>query len=182
MCRHFSKTQCIFSLIVNEFSWVTHGNSQYILVTYQYNRDAAQQYCKNNKAHLVNIESEEENTYVYSMFKNGLSTSDDLWIGINDINTEGSYQKSDGTAQNYFNWRDGEPNNDHGGQPENCVDMSYTSSKWNDRSCSTKLSFICERGRMISLISYLHIFIIFSLNLSYHICSTFSRKQMIRLG
>ena len=148
MCRQ--KNYAIL-LIVNEFSWATHGSSQYLLVTYQYNRDAAQQYCNNNKAHLVDIESEEENDYVSNLIKNELSISAGIWTGINDQDTEGSFQKSDGTVQNYFNWRHGEPNNDNGGQPENCVDVSYT-SKWNDNSCSTKLSFICERGRVISLI------------------------------
>ncbi|RXN28931.1 galactose-specific lectin nattectin-like protein [Labeo rohita] len=48
---------------------------------------------------------------------------------------------SDGTAYDYTNWCHGEPN---GGGSENCVEINWTSNYcWNDKSCSSSLSYVC---------------------------------------
>ena len=107
---------------------------------------------------MVDIESDEENAYIGSMFAN-TSLANGIWLGINDQSTEGSFQSVDGTEQEYCNWESGEPNNGNGEQrQEDCVIMK-SSLKWNDVSCSRVMSFVCERGRvMIRLISYLPVF------------------------
>ncbi|XP_067410774.1 mannose-binding protein-like [Emydura macquarii macquarii] len=63
------------------------------------------------------------------------------YIGINDIETEGTFTYLSGEAIGYSNWAPGEPNNS--GEIENCVEM-YIDGSWNDKSCDERRLIICE--------------------------------------
>uniref|UniRef100_A0A674IUI9 C-type lectin domain-containing protein n=1 Tax=Terrapene triunguis TaxID=2587831 RepID=A0A674IUI9_9SAUR len=63
------------------------------------------------------------------------------YIGINDIQTEGSFKYLNGEAIGYSNWAPGEPNNVGG--IEDCVEV-YPDGRWNDKSCNDKRLIICE--------------------------------------
>jgi len=66
--------------------------------------------------HLVTINDAEENAWVLDTFG---SYDETLWIGLNDVATEGTWQWLDGTSVSYFNWMSGEPNNGGGYYPYN---------------------------------------------------------------
>ena len=55
-----------------------------------------------------------------------------MWIGLSDIEAEGSMIWSDDTVNDYNNWRPHQP--DDGGNSEDCVHMykQSTGSVWND--------------------------------------------------
>ena len=72
-----------------------------------------------------------------------------VWLGL--------YQKENGQDENatwvwmddqpagYFNWGDGEPNNDDGfGGQEDCVNMYENSGYWNDAYCNNQYGYVCE--------------------------------------
>uniref|UniRef100_A0A8C4YJP1 C-type lectin domain-containing protein n=1 Tax=Gopherus evgoodei TaxID=1825980 RepID=A0A8C4YJP1_9SAUR len=63
------------------------------------------------------------------------------YIGINDIQTEGSFKYLSGEAIEYSNWAAREPNNLGG--IEDCVEV-YSDGRWNDISCNEKQLIICE--------------------------------------
>ncbi|XP_075073242.1 pulmonary surfactant-associated protein D-like [Mixophyes fleayi] len=63
------------------------------------------------------------------------------FLGINDLQTQGTFRYPGGEKIAYSNWSPGEPNNDHG--VEHCVEM-YDNGKWNDKSCKEKRLIICE--------------------------------------
>ncbi|TFK09487.1 dedicator of cytokinesis protein 4 [Platysternon megacephalum] len=63
------------------------------------------------------------------------------YIGINDIQTEGSFKYLSGEAIGYSNWAAGEPNNVGG--IEDCIEV-YPDGRWNDKSCNEKRLIICE--------------------------------------
>uniref|UniRef100_A0A8C0FVR1 C-type lectin domain-containing protein n=1 Tax=Chelonoidis abingdonii TaxID=106734 RepID=A0A8C0FVR1_CHEAB len=63
------------------------------------------------------------------------------YIGINDIQTEGSFKYLSGEAIEYSNWAAREPNNVGG--IEDCVEV-YSDGRWNDKSCNEKRLIICE--------------------------------------
>ncbi|XP_030426746.1 pulmonary surfactant-associated protein D-like isoform X2 [Gopherus evgoodei] len=63
------------------------------------------------------------------------------FLGINDIQTEGTFKHLNGEALGYSNWASNEPNNAEG--IEDCVEV-YSSGKWNDKSCGEKRLIICE--------------------------------------
>uniref|UniRef100_A0A8C0J1Z9 C-type lectin domain-containing protein n=1 Tax=Chelonoidis abingdonii TaxID=106734 RepID=A0A8C0J1Z9_CHEAB len=63
------------------------------------------------------------------------------FLGINDIQTEGTFKHLNGEALGYSNWASNEPNNSEG--IEDCVEV-HSSGKWNDKSCGEKRLIICE--------------------------------------
>ncbi len=74
-------------------------------------------------AHLVTINSAEENTWLIQTFG-----SDYLWIGFTDENSEGNWRWVSGEAVTYTNWADAEPNNFNIENHSHFTD----GGKWND--------------------------------------------------
>ena len=106
----------------------------------------SRQECISRGYNLATVRSLEENTLMYST----VTDSDSCWIGLNDIDTEGTYVWTDGSDSNYTFWGDGEPNN---GNDEDCVHL--TGPKWNDLRCTTKLKcYFCGAEGSI-LINYI---------------------------
>ena len=62
------------------------------------------------------------------------------WIGVSDQWNEGTWQTSTRKTLPYTSWAQGEPNNEH---EEDCA-VQYSDKKWNDLSCGTQRSFICQ--------------------------------------
>ena len=88
--------------------------------------------------------SEQENDVVSAIAKaKGMSR---FWIGIHDIKNEGIFvYDSNDLPISYTNWGASAPNDANG---EDCVEIGYPpydNYKWNDRSCSAKNPFVCER-------------------------------------
>ncbi|XP_018413317.1 PREDICTED: pulmonary surfactant-associated protein D-like [Nanorana parkeri] len=63
------------------------------------------------------------------------------FMGINDIQTEGTFRYPDGNVISYSQWSPGEPNNEYG--VEDCVELRKDGT-WNDKSCEEKCLVICE--------------------------------------
>lgn len=65
-----------------------------------------------------------------------------VFIGINDLEREGTFVYSDRSPMQTFNkWRSGEPNNAY--DEEDCVEM-VASGGWNDVACHITMYFMCE--------------------------------------
>ena len=69
-------------------------------------------------------------------------TSKEAYIGGRDVNHEGHWTWSDGSAFNYQNWGPNEPNNHNG--DEDCMMMWLYSGKWNDVTCGWPGNYICS--------------------------------------
>uniref|UniRef100_A0A3Q1F217 C-type lectin domain containing 11A n=1 Tax=Acanthochromis polyacanthus TaxID=80966 RepID=A0A3Q1F217_9TELE len=68
-----------------------------------------------------------------------------VWLGINDLRSEGMYLFDDGTRVSYFQWRkhflSSQPD---GGRRENCVAMSSDDGDWWDHYCDRTMNYLCE--------------------------------------
>ena len=95
---------------------------------------AAKSNCEKDGAELPVPRSDEENEYFATLGqKNGQNRS--IWLGINDLETEGVWVDNDGKRISYQNWRYGEPNNVDGGEDAVCIprrDSLRNNLKWND--------------------------------------------------
>lgn len=94
--------------------------------------------CEAMGLNLVSIGDAEENLLVSSFLY------DYVWIGLHDLNNEGSFEWVDRAPVVYTNWWGGEPN-DYGG--EDCAATNYGDvGYWNDFGCEgSALPFVCEQ-------------------------------------
>ena len=107
----------------------------------------AQARCEKEGSNLASVQTVEEKQFMVTLD----SLDNYVWIGGNDIDTEGSWVWIDGSAWNYTNWGSGEPNNCCGTPNtccggEHCVEMRGTGNgNWNDQDCNDRLPFICKK-------------------------------------
>ncbi|XP_020621088.1 uncharacterized protein LOC110058770, partial [Orbicella faveolata] len=97
--------------------------------------------CATLGANLPSIHSQEENVYVQS-----LHGGEKSWLGLSDINTEGTFVWSDGTTFDFHYWAKHQPNNFHN---EDCVHtlgfLLGHKYEWNDVNCSDCHRFTCKK-------------------------------------
>ncbi|XP_071940909.1 macrophage mannose receptor 1-like [Antedon mediterranea] len=99
---------------------------------------------------LVSITSYEEENFLISLLRG--VTEPTMWIGANDLTTEGGWEWTDKEPFVYFNWKSGEPNNDgpfSGG--ENCGELIVNQGVWNDHKCEKNfIGYICKKDKYIN--------------------------------
>ncbi len=109
--------------------------------------------CVSRNAHLVSIDSEDENEFIEE------NIDDRYWIGYYQNENGGSapWYWSNNSTSTYTNWNDGEPNNyclekewswskfkNVCVKWENCAE-TYSDGNWNDADCDSSRRFICEK-------------------------------------
>ncbi len=111
----------------------------YKVVTDGLNWFDAERFCNSIGSHLASISSNDEYTdfYQYLLTPNGLQYNQ-IWIGGNDITSEGIFTWIDGSTFSFAKWVSGQPDNQY--NLENCVYLSYGMY---DTACSNIMSSIC---------------------------------------
>mgnify|MGYP000551343615 CR=1 FL=1 len=103
--------------------------------------------CAQHGFSLTSIQSAQENQTLFGQMQ--MSGFSDTWIGLNDLNQEGSFEWSDQSPMTYTQWGDGEPNDGRrNGEDCGIILMENRQSNWDDRPCSHQYSYICERPLM----------------------------------
>ncbi|XP_027138869.1 CD209 antigen-like protein C isoform X2 [Larimichthys crocea] len=120
-----------------EMGWVYFSGSFYYISSLKKSWQQSRDDCQQRGADLVIINSKEEQEFVSSYKRH--------WIGLTDIETEGTWKWVDGTLLTTSFWTDGEPNNDLG--REDCTEIwKFDSEKsWNDNNCAQEKYWICEK-------------------------------------
>lgn len=78
-------------------------------------------------------------------YTNGISgiSSDEIWMGANDLDNENDWVWSDKSKFSFTRWREAEePNNRD--NSEHCGTMRARDG-WNDKICSEPLFYMCEK-------------------------------------
>ncbi|XP_059524854.1 C-type lectin domain family 10 member A-like isoform X2 [Myotis daubentonii] len=101
----------------------------------------AEKYCQLENAHLVVINSREEQKFIEQH-----SSPFHTWIGLTE--SDGSWKWVDGTdyVNSYKNWGVGQPNNWKGhkdGADEDCAEIRED-ERWNDDFCLKVQHWVCE--------------------------------------
>ncbi|XP_067417522.1 perlucin-like protein [Emydura macquarii macquarii] len=118
--------------------WLPNAGNCYYFSTVPQNWSYAKQACKDQGAQLIIIENQQEQEF---LTKN--SNGKNYWIGLNDIDKEGTFKWIDDSSMSYRNWNQGEPNDAQSG--EDCAYM-YGNGKWNDALCEINQDgWICEK-------------------------------------
>ncbi|CAD5125646.1 DgyrCDS13848 [Dimorphilus gyrociliatus] len=104
--------------------------------------------CKNQKMNLASIHSEMLNA---ALTFHIVHSDKYYWIGMNSVNSNGTFLWSDGSVVVYTKWEETPENK------EKCVAISST-GKWKSLSCNEKLPSICKTpyGLMLTTPSYVN--------------------------
>ncbi|NXX93061.1 MRC1 protein, partial [Centropus bengalensis] len=98
--------------------------------------------CNESNSNLASIHNLEEHGFILSQLS--YKAADELWIGLNDLDTQMYFEWSDGTPVTYTKWLPGEPTHSINGQ-EDCVIKAGKDGYWADSVCDVKLGYICRR-------------------------------------
>ncbi|CAC5382637.1 unnamed protein product [Mytilus coruscus] len=100
----------------------------------------AKKNCKKIGGYLVKIDNKDENKRIHSIIR---KTGKNHWIGLADF-TEGQFRWTfDQSLATSIPWFPGRGKHDTN---RNCVNIGDSSGQWDDRTCSYKLPYICERN------------------------------------
>lgn len=114
----------------------------YLVVNRDVTWEMAVRDCELLGAHLVTIQSAQENEFVHNLVRVS-------WLGGSDADHEGTWTWITGEPWEYTNWVAGEPNN-HGETGEHYLSYSGEEGnsvrEWNDLPADVRLNFVCEWG------------------------------------
>ncbi|XP_071944602.1 uncharacterized protein [Antedon mediterranea] len=135
------QNMCSFSVNVqvctqkyNSFCYaVVHEKKTYI---------EAREACLKMGFDLVNIETKEENDYVWQKLLLGLTDQRDTYIAPNDKNDEGVFTLPTGENITFSNWDFEQPNNYGSGQ--HCTVMYKYEGEWGDEDCEFPRISVCK--------------------------------------
>ena len=114
--------------------------------------------CESDGAYLATPRSDDQNAFLSSLIPN-----ENIWIGLNDIDEEGTFVSVDDKEVSYTKWLYGEPN-DSGNEDgvEIIGDRESSNGYWNDKSTTIQNQFVCTSYILIDSAS--KFWVIFSIN------------------
>lgn len=120
---------------------VTFKGHQYRFFDQKVSWSEAKTRCELLGGHLVTISDTQEQNFI-AQLPPILDRDNRVWIGLADRELQGQWEWVTGESLVFENWAPGLPDNLTGNQ--DCVEMGYANSKWNDKSGRNRFAFICE--------------------------------------
>jgi hypothetical protein len=125
----------------------SRGGSSYVLcrtaASSQRWQDAGR-WCESRGYRLTVLNDPEEYDWLWGAV-NAVDLGEDWWIGLADVEGDGTFAWVDGSPLTWDDWREGDPSLGHG--IPSCVEMDgNTSRQWGDVECTQRQGFVCERA------------------------------------
>ncbi|XP_034558610.1 macrophage mannose receptor 1-like [Notolabrus celidotus] len=121
--------------------WIPYNGHCFYLNRTQKTWPDAQRECRNRAGDLVSISNVEDKSFVISQL--GYTSTDELWIGLNDRETEGLFEWIDHSTVSFTSWDFGKPAVFN--EIKDCVLIQGENGNWADRACVEKHGFICMK-------------------------------------
>ncbi|TMS09857.1 Macrophage mannose receptor 1 [Larimichthys crocea] len=121
--------------------WIPYNGHCFHLQRVAKTWSGAQIECRKEGGDLVSIRNAEDQGFVISQL--GYASTDELWIGLNDIRTEGLFDWSDHSFVSFTSWAYGKPS--LSADTVDCILMTGENGNWADRLCDEKHGFICMK-------------------------------------
>ena len=122
------------------FAINTWGNLFYKVYEEMNYLDAKAQ-CESDGTYLATPRSDDQNGFIASLIPN-LKRYQSIWIGLNDIDEEGTFVSVDGEEVSYTKWSSGAPHDQFWGDQLDGVQMML-SGNWTDISIKVQEPFVC---------------------------------------
>ncbi|GAA6235536.1 tetranectin-like [Lates japonicus] len=89
--------------------------------------------------------SSDENDQLRDYLRQSIGPNEQVWLGINDMGTEGTWMDQTGTSITYKNWDTSGSRQPDGGQSQNCAALSGAArGKWSDENCREEKPSVCQ--------------------------------------
>ncbi|KAK6180708.1 hypothetical protein SNE40_008709 [Patella caerulea] len=125
------------------FEWAPETNTCYKFSQNKLNWLMARGDCRGKGGDLLSITSKTEQDYV----KGRIRASNDsgiVWIGLNNLDKDETWQWSDGSPLNLTNWLKGEPETVDGSGSD-CGAISNLEYGWFNQQCTQMSKYICKK-------------------------------------
>ncbi|XP_072035554.1 uncharacterized protein [Amphiura filiformis] len=117
--------------------WEESNNYCYFVSSDSKNYADARAYCNDRSSHLTSLHTQAEFDFIA---QKSLDAGTTLWIGLDDLDVEGTHKWVDGTTFIDVPWDAGNPDTSN---QEDCVTME-TNGYVGDYSCGVQWRFICK--------------------------------------
>ncbi|XP_061822472.1 galactose-specific lectin nattectin-like [Nerophis lumbriciformis] len=107
----------------------------------------AERFCNSLGGNLVSIHNQLENEIVRQLILEGAGSNERTWIGLQDTIEDLNFIWTDGTLFDFDDWAPNRPRTNDNGQ--DCVEINFNGSFWNDRRCGPNLPFVCAMDSKI---------------------------------
>nr|XP_006119616.1 macrophage mannose receptor 1 [Pelodiscus sinensis] len=120
--------------------WKSHGFYCYLIGHAFVTFSEAKKTCERSKGYLTTVKDRYEQAYLTSLI--GLRPEKYFWIGLSDVEKQGTFKWSDGEAVLYTHWSPAMP-----GRKPGCVAMTTGSEAglWHVQECEEKAKFLCKQ-------------------------------------
>jgi subtilase family serine protease len=126
---------------------LTYNGHTYAITKNSMTWDEARILAEQHGGYLVTINDSSENQFLSANYGSGVP-----WIGLNDIQNEGTWEWANGGLPTYWNWAPGEPNN---AGNEDCGKTNWgPPGVWNDFFCSGSDFAIVEWDVLLPYIDF----------------------------
>lgn len=87
----------------------------------------------------------DENDQLYSYVRQSIGPEEHVWLGVNDMVTDGQWVDQSGSNVRFKNWETEITLQPDGGRSQNCAILSTTANgKWFDENCRAEKASVCE--------------------------------------
>lgn len=87
----------------------------------------------------------DENEQLYHYVRQSVGPEEHIWLGVNDMVTEGHWVDQSGSSVRFKNWETEITLQPDGGPRDNCAVLSATANgKWFDENCRAQKASVCE--------------------------------------
>ncbi|XP_056439582.1 macrophage mannose receptor 1 [Gadus chalcogrammus] len=122
--------------------WVPYAGNCYNLQRGKKMWKDALSACHKDGADLASVHNIEEQSFLISQM--GYSSTDQLWIGLNDQRSQMFFEWSDRSQVAFTRWQSDEPSHANNLQ-EDCVLIRGKEGKWADQGCEKENGYICKK-------------------------------------
>ncbi|XP_044862469.1 macrophage mannose receptor 1-like [Mauremys mutica] len=120
--------------------WKRYGTYCYSIGQIPVTFSEANKICERNKSYLASIENRYEQAYLISLV--GLRPEKYFWIGLSDVEEEGTFKWTNGEAVLFTHWNSAMP-----GRKPGCVAMrtGTAAGLWDVLNCERVETFLCKQ-------------------------------------